>query len=99
MAVNERLIKHIAYFEELESFTLSWFGGRRMRDGEYGNTALDEVDVTEVNYQLLQDRPDVSQFMDAFITSRDVYAPGYQIPLLRVISMNNHQMMDNMLSI
>jgi hypothetical protein len=96
--VNERLIKHMACFEKLESFTLSWFGRKKMRDGEYDNIVLDEVDVTEVNYQLLQDRPDTSQFIDAFITAQDVFAPGYQIPLLRVRSMNNHQIMDNRLS-
>jgi hypothetical protein len=93
--VNERLVKHIACFKKLESFNLSWFWQEKLSDGEYDNIALDEVEATEANYQLLHDRPDIHQFMDAFVTARDVFIPGYHIPVLRVRSMNNHQMMDN----
>lgn len=59
----------------------------------------DEIDVTEATYRLLPDRLDIYQFMDAFITARDVFAPEYKIPLLKVTSMNNSQMCDHVYSL
>lgn len=83
VAVNERLIRHISCFEKLETLSLTWHWREMMSEGTIG-IFWPDVEVTEGNYRLLQNRPDIAQFMDAFITARDVFEPGMRIPLLRI---------------
>jgi 2EXR family len=97
--VNERLIKHIIEFKKLETFALSWYWDDDTRDITADEPFRDEIEVNEATYRLFQDRLDISQFMDAFITARDVFAPEYKIPLLKVTSMNNSQMCDYVYSL
>jgi hypothetical protein len=95
--VSESFIRQLLEFESLESFALSWHGqvslGRSKRNGR----VLDVVEVTEDNWQSLEDRPDIHQFMDSLITARDVFAPGMKLPRLKVISLNRKEIMKNML--
>jgi hypothetical protein len=95
--VSERLIKQIIQFKKLESFALCWYWKDGLDPKEAG-PVHDEIKVTEANYQSLQDRPDILQFMDSFITARDVYAPGFNIPLLIVRSINNDELCEQIFS-
>jgi hypothetical protein len=97
--VNKRLIENIIKFKKLETFALCWYWHEDVRDIGEEDPFQDEIDVTEATYQLLHDRPDIYQFMDAFIMARDVFAPGYKIPLLKITSMNNQQMCDHVFSL
>jgi hypothetical protein len=95
--VNGRLIRHLALFKKLESFALCWYWKDGLDPMEVG-PVHDEVDVTEATYQSMQDRPDIFQFMDSFITARDIYAPDLKIPLLRIRSINNDELCEHILS-
>lgn len=96
--VNERLIKNMIEFKKLETFALSWYWDNG-RDIAAEEPFQDEIEVTEATYRLLQDRLDIYQFMDAFVTARDVFYPEYKIPVLKVTSMNNSQMCDYVFSL
>lgn len=89
--VNKNLIKQITSFKKLESLALSWHWKEGL-DPSGAGPIHEEIEVTEATYQSLQDRPDIYQFMDTFITARDIYAPEFKIPLMKVKSINNDQL-------
>ncbi len=96
--VSEGLLRQLRDFSSLESIALSWFWLARLDDSKHDEWLQDTVEVTEADWRSLSDRPDISQFMDSLVTARDVFAPGMKLPRLKVTSLNNRQMMDNMLS-
>lgn len=99
VGVSPRLIDQISCFDKLESLGLTWHWREMMSEGMYDGVSLPDVEVTEDNYQKLKRRPDITQFMTAFITARDVFAPGMKIPLLKVKSLSNDEFMNNLLQI